>query len=287
MILPPLFKDFLLLFLLGLLFFLAFIAYLYLNQTNLIHLPDIPSRDVNVSPQQIGLGYESITLHTDDKVKLDGWFIPLENPRATLLFFHGNAGNISHRLESLKLFHELGLAVLIIDYRGYGRSEGTPSEQGIYRDAESAWRYLTVTRNIPESDIILFGRSFGGAVAAYLAAKHPSMGIVLESTFTSVPDMAAELYPWLPARWLVRYHYNTRERLADVNSRVMIIHSRHDEIIPFVHGKVLFDTANEPKEFLEMSGGHNEGFMQSIDDYRQGWDDFIRSCVSSKAMGSG
>ncbi|MCM8856702.1 MAG: alpha/beta hydrolase [Candidatus Thiodiazotropha sp.] len=287
MILLPQFKDVLLLFLFGLLLFLALIAYLYLNQTNLIHLPDIPSRDVNVSPQQIGLEYESITLHTDDKVKLDGWFIPLENPRATLLFFHGNAGNISHRLGSLKLFHELGLAVLIIDYRGYGRSEGTPSEQGIYRDAESAWRYLTMTRNVPESDIILFGRSFGGAVAAYLATKHPSMGMVLESTFTSVPDMAAELYPWLPARWLARYHYNTRERLVGVNSRLMVIHSRHDEIIPFAHGRTLFDTANEPKDFLELSGDHNEGFMQNIEHYQQGWDDFIRSCVSSKAMDSG
>ncbi|MCU7846514.1 MAG: alpha/beta hydrolase [Candidatus Thiodiazotropha sp. (ex Lucinoma kastoroae)] len=287
MILAPPFKDVLLLFLLGLLLFLALIAYLYLNQTNLIHLPDIPSRDVNVSPQQIGLEYESITLHTDDKVKLDGWFIPLKNPRATLLFFHGNAGNISHRLTSLKLFHKLGLAVLIIDYRGYGRSEGTPSEQGIYRDAESAWRYLTVTRNVPASDIILFGRSFGGAVAAYLATKHSSMGMVLESTFTSIPDMAAERYPWLPARWLARYHYNTRERLVGVNGRLMVIHSRHDEIIPFAHGRTLFDTANEPKDFLELSGDHNSGFMQDIDRYYQGWDDFIRSCTAFKAMGSG
>jgi fermentation-respiration switch protein FrsA (DUF1100 family) len=276
MTLPPVLREILFLVSLGLLLYLAITLYLYLNQTNLIHLPDIPSRRVDATPHQVGLSFESVELMTEDRVKLHGWFIPHEIPRATLLFFHGNAGNISHRLESLALFNVLGLAVFIIDYRGYGNSEGRPSEEGIYRDAQAAWRYLTETRSIPEEKILLFGRSLGGAVAAYIAANKNAMGVVLESTFTSAPDMAAELYPWLPARWLARYHYNTCERMEAIDSPVMVVHSRHDEIIPFDHGRELFERANEPKRFLELSGDHNYGFMQELDRYRDHWDDFIR-----------
>ncbi|MES9973291.1 alpha/beta hydrolase [Candidatus Thiodiazotropha sp. LNASS1] len=276
MTLPTFLREILLLASLVLLLFLAIALYLYLNQTNLIHLPDLPSRRVAATPHQVGLGFESVDLMTADNVKLHGWFIPHERPRATLLFFHGNAGNISHRMESLALFNALGLAILIIDYRGYGNSEGKPSEKGLYRDAEAAWRYLTEIRALPEKKILLFGRSLGGAVAAYLATHNDPMGVVLESTFTSVPDMAAELYPWLPARWLARYHYNTLERMAAIDSPVMIIHSRHDEIIPFDHGRLLFERAHQPRRFLELSGDHNYGFMQDLDRYRDHWDDFIR-----------
>ncbi|MET0071124.1 MAG: alpha/beta hydrolase [Candidatus Thiodiazotropha sp.] len=278
MSLQPLLKEILLLLLLGLLLLLLFALYLYLNQTNLIHLPDIPGRELGATPERLGLGYENVTLVTEDRVKLDGWYIPHHAPRATLLFFHGNAGNISHRLESIALFNSLGLSVLAIDYRGYGRSEGRPSEEGIYRDAETAWRYLREERGIPGRQILLFGRSLGGAVAAYLAAKQTALGVVLESTFTSVPDMAAELYPWLPVRWLARYHYDSGERMAAIRIPVMIIHSRDDEIIPFDHGRMLYDRAAEPKRFLELSGDHNYGFMQNIDRYRDHWDDFIRLC---------
>ncbi|MBT2968961.1 MAG: alpha/beta hydrolase [Candidatus Thiodiazotropha sp. (ex Ctena orbiculata)] len=277
MTLPPLLKEVLFLLLLGLLLLLVFVLYLYLNQTNLIHLPNIPGRELEASPERLGFSFENVSLLTEDKVKLHGWYIPHQTPRATLLFFHGNAGNISHRLDSVSLFNSLGLSVLIIDYRGYGRSEGRPSEKGIYRDAETAWRYLREERAIPGHKILLFGRSLGGAAAAYLATKYTAMGVVLESTFTSVPDMAAELYPWLPVRWLARYHYNSGERMAAIKIPVMIIHSRHDEIIPFEHGRMLYDRAGEPKRFLELSGDHNYGFLQSIDRYRDHWDDFIRS----------
>ncbi|MCU7905266.1 MAG: alpha/beta hydrolase [Candidatus Thiodiazotropha sp. (ex Epidulcina cf. delphinae)] len=262
----------------GLSVYLILLFYLYFNQTNLIHLPDLPTRRLVATPDRLGLEFEPVTLVTEDRVKLTGWFLPHKEPRAALLFFHGNAGNISHRLESLELFHRLGLAVLVIDYRGYGGSEGTPSEAGIYRDAEAAWRYLTVTQGIPGEEILLFGRSLGGAVAAYLASRYPSMGLVLESTFTSVPDIAAEHYPWLPARWLAKYRYNTRERLADVHTPVMVVHSRKDEIIPYSHGRELFSLANEPKRFLELNGDHNYGFLADAGVYRRGWDEFIRFC---------
>jgi fermentation-respiration switch protein FrsA (DUF1100 family) len=283
MTLPPLLREIVFLVSLISLLFVVIALYLYLNQTNLIHLPDLPSRRLDGTPRQVGLSFKSVELSTEDGVKLHGWFIPHEMPRATLLFFHGNAGNISHRLESLALFNDLGLAVFIIDYRGYGNSEGRPSEQGIYEDAQAAWRYLTETRGIPEQKILLFGRSLGGAIAAYIAAKKNAMGVVLESTFTSVPDMAAELYPWLPARRLVRYHYNTLERMEAINRPVMVVHSRHDEIIPFNHGRALFEQANEPKRFLELSGDHNYGFMRELDRYRDHWDEFISFLIKEQA----
>ncbi len=259
--------------------YLALLLYLYFNQGNMIHLPEMPSRHVKATPQQIGLSYEQVTLRTDDGVALQSWYLPIDNPRATLLFFHGNAGNISHRLDSLQLFHELGLAVFIIDYRGYGESEGKITEAGLYQDAEAAWRYLTEIRGIPTDEILLFGRSLGGAVAAYLAERYQARGLVLESTFTSVPDMAAELYPWLPVRALVRFKYDTRSRLSKIQMPLLVIHSPDDEIIPFAHGKSLFDLAKEPKRFLHLNGGHNTGIFESEQSYREGLDAFILFCT--------
>jgi fermentation-respiration switch protein FrsA (DUF1100 family) len=262
----------------GGLIYLALMLYLYLNQAKMIHLPDFPSRQISATPQQIGLEYERVELTTDDGVHLEGWFLPAQQPRATLLFFHGNAGNISHRLDSLQLFHELGLAVFIFDYRGYGNSEGKPTEAGIYRDAETAWRYLIEARGIPAHEILLFGRSFGGAVAAYLAERHEALGLVLESTFTSIPDLAAELYPWLPGRALARFHYDTRSRLPRIEMPVLVIHSPQDDIIPFSQGRELYELAREPKSLLQINGSHNTGVHESRHAYRKGWDEFIIHC---------
>lgn len=259
--------------------YLALMLYLYFNQTNMIHLPDLPTRQVGATPQQIGLEYERVELTTDDGVSLEGWFLPTERPRATLLFFHGNAGNISHRLDSLDLFHRLGLAVFIIDYRGYGNSEGEPTEAGIYLDAEAAWGYLTEIREIPADEILLFGRSLGGAVAAYLAERYKAKGLVLESTFTSIPDMAAELYPWLPAKALARLRYDTQSRLPNIEMPLLVIHSPQDDIIPYSHGRQLFELAREPKSFLQINGSHNTGILESRESYRNGWEAFILSCI--------
>ncbi len=268
--------------LLGLTLYLGQLLFIYLHQDDIIYLPDLPSREVGMTPARIGLEFESVTLSAEDGVKLDGWFLPHARPRATLLFFHGNAGNISHRLESLKLFHDLGLSLLIIDYRGYGRSQGKPSETGIYRDAEAAWRYLTETRRIPPERILLLGRSFGGAVAGYLAANHPALGLVLESTFSSAPEMAGDLYPWLPTRWLTRFEYNTRARLAHIRMPLMVIHSRQDDIIPFSHGEALYADGVPPKRFLEFNGSHNNGILDNAERYRRGLDDFIAFCLELK-----
>jgi len=192
-----------------------------------------------------------------------------------ILFCHGNAGNISHRLESIQVFHRLGLSTFIFDFRGYGQSEGRPTEQGTYLDAEAAWHYLVRERQMSPTEIIIFGRSLGGSIAAWLAQDHTPKALIIESTFTSVRDIAAELYPYLPVRWLCRFNYNAMDYLHQLNCPVLIVHSRDDEMISFSHGRRLFETANEPKEFLEIMGTHNEGFMTSAKRYEDGLDSFI------------
>ncbi len=247
----------------------------YLGQARLLYFPNMPSRALGPAPDSLGLAYETVDIATEDGVRINGWYVPAETPRGVVLFFHGNAGNISHRLDSLKIFNDLNLSTLIIDYRGYGASEGTVSEAGTYRDAEAAWRYLTVTRDIKPERIIVFGRSLGAAIAAYLAGRQRPGALIVESGFVSVPDLAAGLYPWLPVRLLARFRYPTGEYLRAVRSPVLVIHSRDDEIIPFAQGRSLFRQAREPKQFLELRGGHNDGFLVSRERYMDAMEAFL------------
>jgi uncharacterized protein len=261
--------------LMGVFVYALFLAFLYFYQSRMLFLPDIPSRAVDNLPSAINLAYEPVNLVTSDKVHLDGWFIPAPVERGVILFCHGNAGNLSHRLDSLQLFHKMGFSTLIFDYRGYGRSQGRPSEAGTYLDAEAAWLYLTKKRSIAPSRIILFGRSLGAAVAAHQATLSPPGALIIESSFTSVPDMAAELYPFLPARLLSRFNYDVQQLLQRVSCPLLVVHSRDDEIIPFRHGQALYAAAKEPKQFLELRGGHNDGFLLTGQTYVQGLDTFL------------
>ena len=254
----------------------ALLLLLYFAQAKLIYFPD---SSLVANPAAIGLRYDPITIRTDDGVELDSWFIPAAGAHKVLLFFHGNAGNISHRLESIKIFHDLGLAVLIFDYRGYGHSTGEPSEQGTYRDAVAVWRYLTEERGIAANNIIVFGRSLGGAIASHLASRHKPAALILESTFTSVPDMAAIHYPFLPVRWLARFSYDTRANLAAISCPLLIIHSPDDEIAPYRLGQELLAAARPPKQFLPIRGGHNDGFLLSGPTYTEGLDAFLAAHV--------
>ena len=253
--------------------YLAFMILLYIFQARLIYFP---IKSLAASPTHLGLVYEEVWLETEDGLRLHGWFIPAESALRTVLFFHGNAGNISHRLESIEQFHRLGLNVFIIDYRGYGQSEGTPSELGTYRDGEAAWHYLVDQRQIPPEQIVIFGRSLGGGVGAWLAQKYQPGALILESTFASVPAVAAKHYPFIPVRLLARIHYNTLERIPEVNCPVLVIHSPDDEIIPYSNGESIFKAALPPKEFLQIKGGHNEGFLISQAKYEAGLRDFIK-----------
>lgn len=254
-------------------------GFLWLAQPQLLFQP---ATAILRTPAQAGLDHEPVRVRTDDGVTLAGWYLPAEDPRApVVLFLHGNAGNIGDRIESLRQFRDAGAAVLIIDYRGYGDSEGSPSEQGTYRDARAAWDWLTRQRGVPAGRIVVFGRSLGGAVAAHLAARVRPAGLVLESTFTSVPDLAAELYPWLPARWLSRYRYATARYLADVRCPTLVAHARADEIVPFEHARRLARIRPPVVELIELDGGHNDAFLASQPRYTQELAAFLRRVTRS------
>ncbi len=240
--------------------YLVVVLLVFWGQSHLIYFPGM-GREIVTDPDQIGLAHEPIEIPTADHQNLHGWFVPAAEAKGTVLFFHGNAGNISHRLDYLSMFNRLGYNTLIFDYRGYGQSSGKPSESGTYQDAVAAWHYLIEVKKIKPSSIVLFGESLGGAVAAWLAKREKPGMLVLASVFTSVPDLAAQIYPFLPVRQIARFEYNTLDYLRAVTCPVFVAHSPQDEIVPFSHGQDLFQVASEPKQFLTLQGGHNNGFI--------------------------
>ena len=246
--------------------YLVICLLLFLFQRYLIYFPD---KNIVLTPEHIGLSYEDITLTTSDQESIHAWWIPADTSGPVLLFCHGNAGNISHRLESIQIFHALGLNVIIFDYRGFGRSSGTPDEKGTYQDAESVWNYIIDMKRFQSEQIVVFGRSLGTGIASWLARQHQPGALILESSYTSLPDLGARIYPYFPVRLLARHHYPTIEHLSHITCPVLFIHSPDDEIMPFALGKENFRQANEPKQFLEIQGSHNDGFIVSGQVYRQ------------------
>jgi len=238
----------------------AVLVLVYLFQSHLVYFPGT-GREAVVTPQSYGLRYESVPIRTADGETLDAWWVPAENARGTVLFFHGNAGNISHRIDYLQMFHRLRYSMLIVDYRGYGKSSGTPSEAGTYRDAEAAWEHLRHARLAQPRDVVIAGESLGAAVATWLAAEVSPRAVLLFSTFTSVTDLGAQVYWFLPVRLLSRMGYDNLANLKRIRAPVFIAHSRDDDIVPFAHGRRLYEAAAEPKAFLELRGGHNDGFI--------------------------
>ena len=247
-------------------------AWLYWQQPRMIFHP---MRTLLATPTDWGLAYEDVELQTEDGVRLHGWYLPSSGARRVLLFLHGNAGNISHRRESLQIFHRLGLNVLIIDYRGYGLSGGSPSEAGLYLDAHAAWRHLTEVRGFAASDILLFGRSLGGAVAARLAAESEPGGLILESTFSSARDFAHRVMPLMSRLTVLRYEFDTASALQAVHCPLLVLHSPDDEIMPYELGRRTFEAANEPKRFQDMRGDHNSGFLLSQPGYERTLAEFL------------
>ena len=266
--LGSLFTSFLILLLLG--------GLLYLQQPGMIFYP---APELVATPAEWGLDYDDVSLETPDGTRLHGWYIPHQGSDRVLLFFHGNAGNISHRGESVAIFHRLGLNVFIADYRGYGRSQGSPSEAGLYEDARTAWQYLTETRGVDKSDIIVFGRSLGSSVAAKLASEVRPGALILESPFTSARDMAREMLPILSYLTIVRFRFDTAAYLQDVNAPLLVMHSPEDELIPYRLGERVYQAANEPKRFAALKGDHNSGFLRSQPAYEEMLGDFISSHV--------
>lgn len=238
----------------------ALAALLFVFQSRFIYFPEM-GREDRATPAQLRLPFEEVRIATADGETLHGWFVPAPDARATVMFLHGNAGSIVHRLDWLPMFQRLRLSALMVDYRGYGASTGSPSEAGTYADAEAAWRHLTKARRLPPGRIVVFGESLGGAVAAQLAARVDPAALVLHSAFTSAPDLAAGLYPFLPARLLTRYRYDTLAAVRQLRCPLLVAHSPRDEIIPVSHGRRLYEAAAVPRQWLELAGGHNDGFI--------------------------
>jgi len=255
-----------------LILFAAFSGLMYVQQPGMVFFP---TSEIDETPEDWGLEFEDVFLDTKDNIRLHGWFIPRQGANFTLLFFHGNAGNISHRGDSIRIFHRLGLNVFILDYRGYGKSQGIPSEQGLYEDADTAWRYLTQVKDIEPKNIVIFGRSLGGAIATKLASQVPAGKLILESTFSSSKDIAKYIFPLLSYIVYLRFGFNSEERIKNITYPVLVIHSPDDEIIPFRLGEKVFQAANEPKTFFRIEGNHNSGFYQSQPNYEQALGRFL------------
>ena len=252
---------------------------LFLLQSKFLYCP---LRKVSYTPEDLSLDYEDLTLTTSDEVKINAWYIPADNAQYTVLFCHGNGGNMMHRLDSIELFNKLGLNCLIFDYRGYGKSHGNPTEQGTYNDALTCYKWLTDEKQIDSSNIIIFGRSLGGSIAAQLASQVDCGSLVLESTFTSYLAMAQNYYWYMPVKFFVRYAYKTIDCIQKVNCPVLVIHSPDDEVVPYKFGRQLYEVAGEPKEFVEISGGHNDGFLTSGQTYKNAWTNWINWLIERK-----
>lgn len=235
-----------------------------------------PTRRIEATPVDAGLGFEDVRVTAEDGVALHGWYVPGRRP-ATLLWCHGNAGNISHRVENLRLVRDrLGLGVLIFDYRGYGQSEGTPSETGTYRDARAFRAWLRRRQPTPLSPVVYFGRSLGAAVAAALALEDPPAALVLETPFTSVRAMANATLPG--AGLLFRTRYDTLALVPRIRVPLLVLHGEDDEVVPLHHGLAVFGAAGEPKRFVRIPRArHNDTYLVGGDAYWQAWEAFLSS----------
>ena len=233
-----------------------------------------PSRELEATGAELGRPFQKVFFKSSDGVKLNGWFYPADvnSPRGGMVFLncHGNAGNISSRLGLYRALLETGAGVFSFDYRGYGLSEGVPSEEGTYLDAQAAYRWLR-EKGFAAKNIIAYGESLGGGIASELCLREETGGLILQSTFTSLADIGAELYPWLPVRLIGKIKYDTITKLPRVKVPLLIMHSPDDSLIGYRHSQQNFAVANEPKFFCDLRGGHNDeaweapGFREAIE----------------------
>jgi len=238
-----------------------------------------PVKEILIYPPSVGISFKDIYITTEDNVRINGWFIANPKAKYTLLFFHGNAGNIGDRIDKLQLLYQAGLNIFIIGYRGFGKSQGRPSEPGFYRDAFAAYDYLLNTIGIDPDQIILYGESLGSAIAVNLAFHRKVKALILEGAFSCGRDMAVKFYPFLP-RFIFSNSFDSLTKIKEINAPKLFIHSRDDEIVPFNMAKKLYDHAKGPKEFLEILGDHNSAFLSSQQLYISSISAFIRRLYS-------
>lgn len=247
------------------------IYFIFLEQKSLYH----PEKEIPQAPKNLGLTYEDVDFKTDDGNLLHGWFVPSKEAKATVLYCHGNAGNIYHRLHKVKFFHEMGVNFFIFDYRGYGKSTGKPSEKGLYKDAQTAYDYIVSRSDVDKNKIVVYGKSLGGPVAADLCVHRQASALILEGSFASVALRAQQLYPFLPMKFLITQKYDTIAKVKNLHIPKLIVHGRQDEVISFRHGETLFKVAAEPKQFLAFEGGHNDDVYVASEAYKQELDKFL------------
>lgn len=259
-----------------------------LRQTNVLdkYFIFFPERDLIGDPGQAGLEFEDVFFTASDGVRLHGWFVPGES-RATLVWFHGNAGNIGHRVDNLSLLHRrTGLSIFIFDYRGYGRSEGDISEEGTYLDGQAALDYIRLHKGRDlETEVILFGRSLGAGVAVEMAVRNRVRGLILESAFPSVRGMAKRVYPLLPSAVVaafVKTDYDSLSKIRGVEAPLLVLHGDRDTVVPMEQGLELFEAANEPKRFYTIRGaGHNDTYIVGGDEYFRTLREFVLDLTGS------
>lgn len=248
----------------------------YKYQDRLLYFPD---DYFFTDPAASDLEFEDFELEVGPESTVTGWVVRTAEDAPWVLHFHGNAGNISHRVDHLKLFHTLGFNGVVFDYRGYGRSKGVPSEAGLVADGKAVVEYLENDLGVDRDKLVYFGESLGGGVAAALSETEPPRALILKSTFTSVPDLAAELYPFLPARRLSRTQFATKDRITEFLFPILVIHGRPDRVVPFEHGQRLFQLANPPKEFFPTNRDHNTSPMAFGPDFRETIKKFVQSAM--------
>jgi fermentation-respiration switch protein FrsA (DUF1100 family) len=236
----------------------------------------VPSRPLDALPGAYGLPFERVPLTASDGVRLDAWWIP--GPRAespVMLCLHGNGGNLSNRVEKMKIFHDAGAAQLWIEWRGYGASRGSPSEAGLYRDAQAGRDWLAA-RGVTPSRLVLYGESLGCGAAVELATRAPAAGLIMDSGFASVPEMAKLVLPWFPIG-LARIRFDNLAKLPRVTMPTLFLHSTQDDVVPYEQARRNFEAAAGPKRFVELHGGHNDGFHDSAPAYGAAIRDFLAS----------
>ena len=260
------------------LLYTGLLAELYFNQTNHVFHPE---KEWETTPAASGLPFEDLTLTAADGVKLSAWYVPVKDAKGTALILHGNARNMGSDMDVIEMFPAMGWNVLILDYRGFGKSQGVPTEEGTYLDAQAAWDWLVKVRGESPERIVIVGRSLGAAIAAHLASRNPAGGLMLEAAFTTLTEVGQERYPLFPVKLLSKFRYETRSYLKETVCPVLIIHSRDDEIIPFHHAEALYAAAPGKKTLVEIGGPHRGGYQPTRGIYLRGVEEFLSGTMKS------
>lgn len=276
----------------GMLYLVASAALVYLGlclcafllQERLVYFPSGVPR---VDPSALGLAFQERRPRTADDLLLHAWWVPAAEQRGAVLISHGNAGNVADRLHLVRAFHELGLSVYLYDYRGFGRSEGRPSEQGTYLDAEAAYDDLVRELGLAPERLVLYGESLGGAVSIELARRRPAAALIVEASFTSLPDVGARAYPFLPVRLLARHRYDSISKVGELALPLLVVHSPEDEIVPFEQAERLRAAAAEGAELLVTTGDHDSGGFASRPELRARVGEFVARALRAPRAARG